>query len=373
MLKHIGILSMQRVLNYGSFLQAYALKQLLLRFGAESVEFIDIIPGKALPGYSQSKISFLLSKLIKRARIILGGKMMTKIKLRRHRRDMTSMMKEAWKELGLTDSFMAPSVDLAVIGSDEVFNCCQKTSWGFSPQLFGKVENAREVVSYAASFGATDINAIKASGVEKEIATNLRNMKCISVRDANSKYIIEQLTGLSPHLNIDPVLAFGFTERIASGTKVDESNYILLYAYPERIKDKKEIEAIRHFARSTGKKLICPTASYEWCDRNIIPTPFELLDWFRNADMVISETFHGIILSLITDRQFVAIVRDSAINKSVFLLQSLGLENRMVSPERDINEIFADHIDFDILSRRIDTMREENNKYFKMILQRLLN
>ena len=45
-MKKVGILSMQRVINYGSYLQAYALKQLLLQQGATSVEYIDIIRGK---------------------------------------------------------------------------------------------------------------------------------------------------------------------------------------------------------------------------------------------------------------------------------------------------------------------------------------
>ena len=37
----IGILSMQRVVNYGSFLQAYALKQTISALG-HTVEFVDI-------------------------------------------------------------------------------------------------------------------------------------------------------------------------------------------------------------------------------------------------------------------------------------------------------------------------------------------
>lgn len=53
--KIVGILSMQRVLNYGSFLQAYALKQLLLKNGADEVCFIDIEPGRQLPGFSNRK------------------------------------------------------------------------------------------------------------------------------------------------------------------------------------------------------------------------------------------------------------------------------------------------------------------------------
>lgn len=51
--KVVGILSMQRVLNYGSFLQAYALKQLLLQNGADDVYFIDIEKGRSLAGFEQ--------------------------------------------------------------------------------------------------------------------------------------------------------------------------------------------------------------------------------------------------------------------------------------------------------------------------------
>ena len=41
----VGILSMQRVINYGSFLQAYALKRKLENLGNE-VRFIDIESNK---------------------------------------------------------------------------------------------------------------------------------------------------------------------------------------------------------------------------------------------------------------------------------------------------------------------------------------
>lgn len=42
---HVGILSMQRVENFGSFLQAYGLKELLQTLG-HSVCFVDIRPGE---------------------------------------------------------------------------------------------------------------------------------------------------------------------------------------------------------------------------------------------------------------------------------------------------------------------------------------
>ena len=56
----MGILSMQRVLNYGSFLQAYALKQLLLQNGADDVYFIDIEKGRYfVPLFCSFKVSYL--------------------------------------------------------------------------------------------------------------------------------------------------------------------------------------------------------------------------------------------------------------------------------------------------------------------------
>ena len=46
-MKKVGILSMQRILNYGSFLQAYGLKKILEDLGCD-VEFVDYHPGECL-------------------------------------------------------------------------------------------------------------------------------------------------------------------------------------------------------------------------------------------------------------------------------------------------------------------------------------
>lgn len=48
-MKKVGILSMQKVINYGSFLQAYGLKKLIKTIcSEEEINFIDIIPGRKL-------------------------------------------------------------------------------------------------------------------------------------------------------------------------------------------------------------------------------------------------------------------------------------------------------------------------------------
>ena len=74
----MGILSMQRVLNYGSFLQAYALKQLLLQNGADDVYFIDIEKGRSLAGFEQE--NSLLKKLFRAIVLLVQGQLPAKIR-----------------------------------------------------------------------------------------------------------------------------------------------------------------------------------------------------------------------------------------------------------------------------------------------------
>lgn len=46
-MKKVGIMSMQRIYNYGSFLQAYGLKKMIESLGGK-VTFIDYHPGKPI-------------------------------------------------------------------------------------------------------------------------------------------------------------------------------------------------------------------------------------------------------------------------------------------------------------------------------------
>ena len=51
----IGILSMQEVKNYGSFLQAFSLKKNIEELGHEC-DFINIVPGKQIGEYKQKRL-----------------------------------------------------------------------------------------------------------------------------------------------------------------------------------------------------------------------------------------------------------------------------------------------------------------------------
>ncbi len=362
--KKVGILSMQRVINYGSYLQAFALKQLLLEAGAQSVEFIDIREGIHPQGYEISGVPYYRRRLKAFLRLVAQGRVFAKQRTLRFMEGVSASIHNCWDRLGLGEFPSKPEVDLAVIGSDEVFHCCQTTCWGFTPQLYGDIPNAREVVSYAASFGGSTLEEIKRLGFADTIAENLARLRHISVRDDNSRSIVKTLTGRDARLDIDPVLAYGFADEIREAPEPNESDYILLYSYPDRISNPREVKAIIEFARSRGKRLVCAMSRYDWCDRAICPSPFELLGWFRNASMVITETFHGSIFSIITHRQFATIGRDSAMPKLLSMLEPYGLTDRLVK-NCDIESVFAGQIDYAEVDTCLAEQRKRSTAYLR--------
>lgn len=65
--------------------------------------------------------------------------------------------------------------------------------------------------------------------------------------------VVKDLIGKEPSFNIDPVLMFDWKKLVQ---EPNEKDYIVVYSYPNRIKGKDEINAVKSFARAKGKKLI---------------------------------------------------------------------------------------------------------------------
>ena len=345
---------MQQVRNYGSFLQAYALKYTLESFGHQC-EFVDVEPGTILPGYERN-FKYFAKKAFQRyfnwsALRTLGtlGKRLKFTKLYHERFD-----KEFMKELGVYKHTFT-DYDLVVIGSDEVFNINQNTIYGFSTQLFGDVNNAKKVISYAGSFGTTTIDIIDMCGVREKMVNAMRNLDAISVRDVNSFNVIQNLLGKEPSLNVDPVLIFDY-KKYAIEPK--EKDYIIVYSYPNRFNGKKEVNAIQSFAKQKGKKLISICFYFPWCDETIMPHPFEVLGYIKNADYIITDTFHGCVMSMKFNKQFVAFSRESNMQKLTSLLNQFGLSNRICKTPAEIIKKMDEPINYSAVNERI---KEETN------------
>jgi len=361
--KEIGILSMQRICNYGSFLQAYGLKKCIEKLG-NKVVFVDYQVEPAFTSNQDERIKY--KKLCFRKKIIdfiywckpFWRFYPESVKVSLYERKMYESF--CYGQLNITSKRKyRTQVDTLVIGSDEVFNCFQMNpNVGYSKELFGYNAKANRIITYAASFGNTTLDLILEKNKRVEIAALLDCLNAVSARDTNTAHIIENLTQKEVVYNLDPVLIYDYSAEIPD--VVTEKDYIVVYAYRGRLSDE-EICTIKEFAHEKGKKIITIGGYYSFSDWHFQGTPFEVLDYFRHADYIFTDTFHGTIFSIINKKKFVTFVRDSFhgqygnSEKLLDLLNRLKLRDRCVSDMRSVGETMENDIDydsvFDIISR----------------------
>ncbi|MEL0584275.1 MAG: polysaccharide pyruvyl transferase family protein [Candidatus Thiodiazotropha sp. (ex. Lucinoma kazani)] len=135
-----------------------------------------------------------------------------------------------------------------------------------------------------------------------------------------------------------------------------------------RLDSEDKINSIKIYARSKGLKIISVGFYHEWCDYNLVLTPFELLSLFKNADSVVTDTFHGTIFSIISRKPFVSLLRyenkmGSNSNKLNFLLSQLGLETRIYNYTEDLDIQLNERIQYDKVDDCLEMLRETSMQY----------
>ncbi len=366
----IGIMSMQRILNYGSILQAYSLKRIVESLGYD-VEFVDysIEPNIYERNSVYSKLRYIPKNFIRK--YLNGNIFMEKIKKclqedYEHRRDFISF----YPKMGLDYKYKVKSkVDILIIGSDEVFNCLQKgNTVGYSLELFGKNNKAQRIITYAASFGSTTIEGLEKYNVIDEIKTCLMKIDDFSLRDENSVKIVKSLTSRNVKVHLDPVLIGDIEKEKWNECNID--NYILLYGYYKRFTEE-ECEQIMKFAHQRHLKVIALGEKQNRYDEYISCRPDELIGFFKNAEYIITDTFHGTIFSIITHKRFLTIPRKSIDGtggneeKINSLLKVFGLKKRICYNCSNIEEIIDSQIDYIMIDLIRKHEKEKTINYLK--------
>lgn len=361
-MKNIGIMTMHRIINYGSFLQAYGLKKTLNELGF-NVEFVDYEYEGSLIKISNNKKS-LLKKISKNINIIkyIKRKIMTKKFIKIYNESI-------FKYLNVSDekNIRPTSIDSLVIGSDEVFNCLQEYPVGFSSELFGNHYFSKNVISYAGCFGYTDYEGLKKYNKIEEVSEYFKKFKAISVRDKNSFNTIYKLTNIISEEHLDPVLIANFDSEIIN-SEPKYRNYIIIYAYENRLSEDEE-KYIKRFAKKYKKKIISLGVFQKIADYNIVVEPLEVLRYFKYADYVITDTFHGTVFSIKMNTKFCTIVRNSNKNKLHYLLEKCNLVSQEVNTLESIEKIFNKKISFYKTNNYLMEERKKSLDYLKSNLK----
>lgn len=364
----VCILSMQRVLNYGSLLQAYSLKKILESMG-HTVSFIDIEPDAADHEKRTRVVTFkegtgevrkdVIHRLLKQDKVIYYA--LRKIKAKRKVVRLQRLFER--EQLGLSDDHNEKEYDVCVIGSDEVFNCMNDEEWGFTSQLFGNVRQAEKVITYAASCGFTKAEDVS-DDMREVIAGAFERIGAFSVRDENTAGFVRHFSGREPLYNMDPVVVGNFDKEIeqcADCARKLPKRYCIVYAYHGRIANEDEIHAILKICRERKLTPVSIGGFQRWIHNHLELSPFEVLYAFMNANYVVTDTFHGAILAAKYAKRYAILVRDSNRNKLEDLLGRLGIEaHRAMNPEM-ICELY------DVMDDKATIHRIEHEEYRRTV------
>ena len=348
----IGILTHHNINNYGAFMQTWSLQEKLR----------ELFPDDEV---------YVINYIIKKHSIINTAGF---FRLYPDKETPHSWLRKVLQPLVFHDNrnqYMAKStkvysaedinalgLDCIVIGSDEVWNYLDPKSYLLVKYSAGL--KAPRIVAYAPSTGKA--NGI--DGVPKEVYDAMKGFTAISARDKGAQNLCKTTLGVTPQLVCDPTFLTPApvvkNERIRYYTR---NPYILFYycnGLPQSWKEKIIKDAVAKGYEVLG------AGEYDklYTRVSIRITPFEWAELFKHAEYVYTGTFHGVVFSILSRKNFKVYASIKArINKIGALLEQFGIGDRTLTEDNLLDA--GEPIDYDKVYEYIEQLRESSSDYLK--------
>ena len=363
--------------NYGGILQAYALKCVLEGMGHEAV-VVDRKDKMPLPVWYKAPFVYASRALKKMLKPGAGVEVLRELNYRK------TLPLRAVNTQRFINQYIAPLVvssykdirqgeyDAFIVGSDQVWR----------PRYFGNIEDAFlafakdwkvKRVAYAASFGTEELEY---KYEELQACSGLLEMfDAVSVREDAGVRICEEWFGYegAEHV-LDPVMLLNAEVYRTLAQKAENHSCcgkVMTYILdPSREKD----SVVDFVARITGKdveKFFVDDSSRPLAER-VAPPVEQWLASFCDADFVVTDSFHGCVLSVLLHKPFVAVGNSlRGMSRMSSLLTMFGLDGRLVQgidPEDD-GEYWLAEPDWMAVDAVLDDQREKSMRFLQNVLK----
>ncbi|NOH79908.1 polysaccharide pyruvyl transferase family protein [Vibrio sp. RE86] len=332
----IGIINLQHSKNYGALVQAYALQEVLNDNGLKN-KTIDFRPRK-------SRVIFKVKETAKK----ILNKEDVFDDFRNRNINLTPILTNS-EDLDFSD------FSVFITGSDQVWRP-RYTNPNAEVYFLNFGNSDVKKISYAASFGVDhweeEFVGHKETDRIKELVNDFDH---ISVREASGVSICQEQFGSEAVHVLDPTLLAGrqVFERllVENRDKSRSSGGLVYYKLDhdqcfideiERISDKYKIE--KNNIYRPGKYI--PVCAW--------------LESIKNADLVITDSFHGVCFCLIFNKNFICVVnKDRGRSRLESLLSLVGLKERLVDRlDSSIDETINKSIDYNKVNNLIEQLRQ---------------
>ena len=365
----IGLITYHSAYNFGSVLQAYASQHIINRIAGDC-EIINYRTKEQRRVYSPfvwNKGREFVKSLIKN---ILAFPQYKCRKLRSIKYETLFT-----KLFNLSDECTTPEAvysmwnkyDIIVSGSDQIWNKYSnelaQASWSnIEPYLLNGYKGKK--ISFASSIGNMPDSEIT------KLVDYINEFDYVSMREKESADKLRSIVTVDVENVVDPTFLLTKEEWRQEFHLTDVSEkYILYYALNRRRDVKEARKAIEIYAKKKRIKvrMIDPlgaSKSSEYVDVLNSIDPIEFLQLIYGAETIITDSYHGTILSVNLEKDVFSICGK---NKSDFrktdILKQIGLSDRIISNINDIIDNEFESIQYDAVKEKLYPLIQNSKRY----------
>ena len=343
----VGILTQHFFRNYGGILQNWALQQVLIQMGHEPLTF------EHDTCYSRSRWLLRTVKQIVQKwsfaslpvypyRGRVGHKPFIDFIIKNIRSVMVHNFTSELEHCYNCKAF--------IVGSDQVWRPAFNLGRLYNMFLDFVSDSVRKI-AYAASFGVSEWEYT----VEEtnRCRTLAKRFDAISVREDTAVTLCREYLDIKAEWVLDPTLLLDKEDYLTLCQEVEISKN-LVFVYALHLSDNiicfaNELAAEKHLEVKilrAGDALQPDDSIEQW------------VAMFRDADYVVTDSFHGMALSIVFNKPFFVFKNESGgVARYYSLLQVLGLEHRIVEGQ---GQSQLDDIDWNIVNKKRDEKRQES-------------
>lgn len=336
----LAILTQPLFFNYGGLLQAYALQTILERMGHEVIILNRETTSTSgrFPNNLVLDAKYFLRKILRKPNVTRNSRQNKLIssKTKRFIDKYLHITPSLYTEKMLADYVNKHPQDGFVVGSDQVWRPSYSPSIGNYFLDFSEGKSVKRL-AYAASLGV-DYWEFSEEDTNK-CAALANHFDGISVREASGVALCKEFLGVDAVHVLDPTMLLekaDYTSIFAGVFCSCPSNGLFYYIL--NVDEEKE-KIIRFISeQNEAPSYTCMPELYPGPDnieknpsKCIYPTVDEWLYKLSNAKVVVTDSFHGTVFSIIFNKPFWVIRNEARGNTRIeSLLDMFGLSNRLI-------------------------------------------
>lgn len=367
----IGILTLPFDANYGGVLQAWALQIILKRMGHD-VEVFNLRSKNYHSWYMMPFVWFY--RTAKKMVGLLNSSIFWEYKYAKEERHKYGLIYHFYnnminsRAINSLDELANVDYDTIMVGSDQVWReeyirYLWHSAKAENAFLYQTLHSSVKKVAYAASLGIDYWSFDKATTMR--IKRALESYSGISVREKSAVELLRNNTGVECIHVCDPTMLLSAEEyRKLLGIKKRINSGIVSY-----ILDSSDMsEALLSKVADSSNRSICELNKSD--DSGRFPSVEHWVETIANAEMVITDSFHGCIFSIIFRKPLIFMVnnrRGSARFSS--LVETFGLSDHKiaVANEFNIRKSYALPCDID---ERINNLKSKSLEFLRQNLEK---